>query len=119
MAKYVRVLARPTEEKGNEDATPLYFDVVLDSDDKIHNDRPIFGFQGDIGSRRGSSYPFVLYSDGRSDYGQEYDDNRRFGEIDLRDGRVVLNRRFRSHGILGSSFDEHYYIAQIIVLAEN
>jgi hypothetical protein len=113
MARYVRIVASPTAD--NEDAAPLYFDVAIDSDNQIANERTIFGFQGDMNSRFGRSFPFILYSDGRSDFGEEYDTADRFGEIDLREGKIFKGRLFRSHG---NGFDERFRITQIIVLAE-
>jgi len=42
MAKYVRITARPTVD--NPDEFPLYVDLILDDNDKVLGNYPIFWF---------------------------------------------------------------------------
>lgn len=113
MANYVRIMAEATGD--NPDAMSLYFDVLLDAGNQIIGDHPIFGFQGEIGRRGGGALPLVLYSDGRVDYGEECDSTDRFGELDLRGGKILQGRLLRLHG---NGYDENFRITKIVLLAE-
>jgi hypothetical protein len=108
-ARYVRVIAVSTID--NPDTAPLHIDVGLTAEGMIVGDRAIFGFQGDIKNRYGRSLPFILYSDGKADFGEKYPDGDRFGELNLREDRVYLRRLLR---FSGNGFDEIFRIVDIV-----
>ena len=111
MVRYVRVVANPTLDY--PDKKPLYFDLIVNSDNEIVGDHPIFGFHGDIDSKSGYSYPFVLHDDGRASFGQDCEDE--WNRIDLRTGKIVEGRLFCYSG---SGFNVSYRIAIVRPLAE-
>jgi hypothetical protein len=96
MAKYVRITARPTVD--NPDEFPLYVDLILDDNDKVLGNYPIFGFQGEIGQKSGASMPFILHSDGRMDFGEKYVSPDRFYHLDLRDVSIRVKQLLTIHG---------------------
>jgi hypothetical protein len=112
MEKYVRVVAEPTVENG--EAPPLFLDAVIDSENEIRGDSVIFAFQGDMNNRHGRSLPFILHADGRVDWGEMYDSSEQYGELDLRDGKVIEGRLLH---LRGAEFGEQSFrIVQVISL---
>lgn len=114
MNKFVRIVAEPTID--NPDTPPLYLDVVIDSEDSIVGRNAIFSFQGETSTRHGRSLPFILYSDGRADFGEGWPAEDRYGNLDLREGKVVQGRLLRFRG---DGYDERFRITEIVILAED
>ena len=67
-----------------EEKFPLTFEVTLDKD-LIARGRAYFGFQGLLS---GELYPFVLYPDGRLDFGSGYDDDDRYTSSNILDKAI-------------------------------
>lgn len=91
MHPYVRVKAEPAVD--NPGNPPLHFDVVLNEQDQIAGDLSFFGMEGEIDRPGGHALPFVVYEDGKVDYGDVYPTpEERYAHVDLRDGKVQRDR---------------------------
>jgi hypothetical protein len=101
-------VAEPTID--NAKTAPLFLDVSIDSANNIADNRAIFAFQGDIDNRYGRSLPFILFSTGRVDFGESYDTGERYGELDLREGKIFEGRLLRFQG---TGYDEMFRITKI------
>jgi hypothetical protein len=93
----------------------LYLDVDIDAQNEIARDNAIFAFQGDIDNRYGRSLPFILYSSGRADFGEKYDSSDRYGELDLREGKVVEGRLLRFQG---SGYYQMFRTTRVVPIGE-
>ena len=113
MARYVRIVAEPTID--NPDTAPLFLDLAINFENEIVGSNAIFAFQGDMNNSHGRSLPFVLLSDGKADFGEEYDSSDRYGELNLRDGKIFEGRLLRFHG---NGYDERFRIKRVIPLSE-
>ena len=61
------------------------------------------------------SRSFVLYSDGKVDFGEAWEGNDQFGQLDLREKKVRVGTILRFHG---SGYDEQFRIARLVPLGE-
>jgi len=115
MSKYVRIVAKPTVD--SQDTPPVYLDVAVNEEDEIARDNAIFGFQGDMNNKLGGgSLPFILDPRGKADFGEEYKSSERYGELDLREGKIFEGRILRFHG---PGFDKKYRITEIITFIDS
>jgi hypothetical protein len=108
MVRLVRIKAETTID--NPTAFPMYLDVVVGHDGIVVGSDPIFGFQGELGSRKGVSMPFVLYDDGTVDYGEQYELSDRILKLDLRAGKVQIGRLVR---LTGNEVDETFRVSEV------
>jgi hypothetical protein len=113
VAKCVRIISEPTVD--NSGTRPFYLDVPIDDDGTVVGKQALFGFQGKMNDPTDWSRPFVLYSDGKVDFGEAWEGNDQFGQTDLR------NRSVRVGTILhwqGSGYDEQFRITRLVPLGE-
>jgi hypothetical protein len=81
MNKTFRITARPLLA----DTESITLDLVLDEAGNIATHDAILGFQGNVNNPGPRCSPFVIYSDGRLDYGHSIEgtDEARYGDIDI------------------------------------
>ncbi len=106
--QFVRVKADPTSD--NSDTYPIYLDLVIHSGGDVAGSEPIFGYQGELGSRKGHSWPFVLYYDGTLDYGDQYEEGDRLFRLNIREAGVRLGELLT---LSSSEGDEFFRIAKV------
>lgn len=90
MSKLCRVVLIPIspEKTGKE---RIFLDLLVNEDGTANNKLPTFGFQGDGWPKptpQPTIRPFILYSDGRMDFGDDADDpcerdEDRFSTVDI------------------------------------
>jgi len=88
--RYVRITCLPINAPSER---PITIDAVIDEDDKICGNHPLFGLWGRIDHDKDNYYPLVLRGDGIIDYGDAFDAVAdRYFNFDLRDGKITVNR---------------------------
>jgi len=94
--------------------TPYVFDLLLDANERIIGNWPIFGVSG--GVRGDASYPFVLGSEDQIDYGVGCEGRYRFERTNLRE-RLI---RIGEYVTIWNADDEEwaYRVQEIIDLTQ-
>jgi hypothetical protein len=110
MKKHLRVVTEATSD--NKDSAPLIFDVVVDENSLIVGDHPIFAHQTSTKKRSRYSYPFVIDSKGRVDWGMEHE---RGAKTNLREKPMIPGSIIR---LKGSGYDETFRIKELVSLAD-
>jgi hypothetical protein len=97
--RYVRVFAEPTDD--NPGAPPFYVDAIVDDAGEILGQHALFGVQGDFRNRDAHFEPFVLFRDGKIDWGMAFQKttNGQFGSLNLHDAPVSMDRLLRMQTI--------------------
>ena len=97
--KYVRVFAGSADD--NPAAPPFYVDAIVDDAEEILGQHALFGVQGDFRNRDAHFEPFVLFHDGKIDWGTAFQKttSEQFGSLDLRDAPVSVDRLLRMQTI--------------------
>lgn len=108
MTEYARVTAKPTVD--NPSVPPIYFDALLSSEQRILEDHVVFGFEGELDTRTGDSWPFRITSRGEVDFGVECKAHERFGETNIRSLDIKAGTLFRW---AGSGYDERFRISDV------
>jgi hypothetical protein len=110
MYKLVRVLLMPTID--NLDSMPIHLHLIVDHIDTVNwKEGPMLGFQGKLGSRRGTRFPFAFDKDGTLDYGSGCEGEGQW-RLDL-GSRIAVNQRVCLSGGDGSDPDEYFRVAEI------
>ncbi len=107
--KYVRVETEATGD--NPKSAPLFFDVVIDENHSIIGEHPIFAHQTYPKGRGRYSYPFVVDSEGRVDFGMDEPG----GKTNLRDKLIVPGSIILW---TGPGWDETFRIKELVALAD-
>jgi hypothetical protein len=90
IVRYVRITCLPINAPTER---PITIDAVLDENDEICGNQPLFGLWGRMNHDQDSYSPLVLRGDGVIDYGHVFDPlTERYFAFDLRAGKISVNR---------------------------
>lgn len=88
--RYVRITCLPINAA---DQRPITVDAVVDHEDRLCGNHPLFGLWGRLDHDKEDYYPLVLRGDGIIDYGTGFDAAAdRYFAFDLRNGKIAVNR---------------------------
>ncbi len=67
MKKYVRITSVHHDPK--DALGPVTIDAIVDEQDRVVGDHPLFALQGDIESHHNHALPFMINEEGETDWG--------------------------------------------------
>lgn len=112
LKRYVRVTASPTAD--NPDPSQFFFDLVIDDQENIVGEDPIFAYSYDPRRRSHTSTPLIVGTNGTVDYGVGYENSiDQYGETDLLDKRIFNGTLLR---VWGPGYQHLLRISKILVL---
>ena len=113
--KIVRIVGKP--KKNDEHNLSITIELGLDNG-KMEDKKVFFGF---LGALRDDSelYPFIVYADGRIDFGSDNDESFRYGRTTLRERKIEVGTLFSVDVAYGEPLRHKeftYEISQIVDL---